>query len=117
MEVNIIMLILDWQINFLESSQSFLREFSLMLESDNGEIMDNVSVVLSKLANGHCSDLQANSKLWTRILQLSSAKANCFGGGGDISTDGMNLGVSEFLLLNLNFILRYANHRVPLNST
>lgn len=104
-------LILDWQSQFLENSRLYLREFFKMLNSNICEIMDNTSVVLSKISNLYCSDLQENKKLWERILELSSSKPDCFGGGGDISSEEINAGVSEFLLLNLNFIVKYAASR------
>jgi hypothetical protein len=80
-----------------------------MLDSNVCEIMDNASVILSKLANLYCSDLQEHKKLWARILELSSLKSDCFGGGGDASSEAINATVSEFLLLNLNFIVKYAS--------
>lgn len=104
-------LTLDWQIPFLETSRIYLHVFSKMLDSNICEIMDNTSVVLSKLANLYCSDLQENKRLWERILELSSSQSDCFGGGGDMSSEQINAVVSEFLLLNLNFIVKYASRR------
>ena len=84
-----------------------------MLDSNICEIMDNVSVILSKLANLHCSDLQEHKSLWARIIELSSLKSDCIGGGGDISSEAINARVSEFLLLNLNFIVKYSRAHKP----
>jgi hypothetical protein len=97
---------LDWQDQALQTCRIYLTEFHMMLDSNNCEIMDNVSVILSKLANLHCSDLQEHKRLWARIIQLSSLKSDCIGGGGDISSEAINARVSEFLLLNLNFITK-----------
>ena len=73
--------------------------------------MDNASVVLTRIASAHCTDLQLNPKLWARIQQLASLEFTCFGGGGDLSTDEINLGNSEFLVLNMTFIVKYAAGR------
>lgn len=102
--------LLDWQNQVLEICRLYLREFLTMLDSNVCEIMDNASVVLSKLANSYCSDLQEHKRLWARILELSALKPDCFGGGGDVSSEAIDARVSEFLLLNLNFI-KYAGTR------
>ena len=98
----------DWQTDFLHQISLFLPELTFMLESNVCTTMDNVSVILQKLSKklDTRQDLIKNSRLLNRLHQLSKMDCECFGGGGDTTMDELATGVSEFLLCNVQFILK-----------
>jgi hypothetical protein len=70
--------------------------------------MDNISIILQKLSTipDYLILLKQNKKLMTTLKELSLQTSTCFGGGGDESMESPQGGVSDFLLLNIHFILK-----------
>ena len=96
----------EWQEDFLKQASHFIPTLLLMLESDQCETMDNASVILQKLSRKSTfqDELRENTRLLTRLNELSRMQSQCFGGGGDASMDAF--GVSEFLILNVQSTLK-----------
>ncbi len=77
-----------------------------MLESGQCETMDNASVIIQKLSRVRVfrDELRQHARLLDRLEELSRMQSQCFGGGGDVSME--ELGVSEFLILNVQSTLK-----------